>query len=71
MGVANEASEGEPTHRNRVALECILSGCSYLEGVLAADVVLRFHRGNDIAGQGNATQNCLLSTICEQSTNVR
>ena len=37
---------------------------SYLEGVLAADVVVRFDRGNDIARHGNTAQDRLLSTVC-------
>lgn len=36
---------------------------AYLKGKLAADVVLRSHQGNDIAGQRNTAKNCFLSAV--------
>lgn len=36
---------------------------AYLKGKLAADVVLRSHQGNDIAGKRNTAKNCFLSAV--------
>ena len=36
---------------------------AYLEGILAADVVLSSHGGNDIAGQRNTAEHRLLSAV--------
>lgn len=36
---------------------------AYLKGILAADVVLRSHRWNDIAGQRNTAQDRFLSAV--------
>lgn len=36
----------------------------YLKGVLAADVVVRLHRRDDVAGEGDAAQDRLLPAVC-------
>lgn len=42
-------------------------GGAYLEGILSADVILRSHRWNDIAGQRDTPQDWLLSAVCRET----
>lgn len=40
----------------------------YLESVFAVYVVIGLNWGNDITGQRDATEDCLLSAVCEGNT---
>lgn len=42
----------------------------YLESVFAVDVVFRLNWWNDVTGQRDATQHCLLSTVCKAHTQI-
>lgn len=41
---------------------------SYLEGIFAANVIFRSYRSDSVAGQRNATQNRLFTTVCGGKT---
>lgn len=41
---------------------------SYLEGIFAANVIFRSYRCDSVAGQRNATQNRLFTTVCGWKT---
>lgn len=48
-----------------------MTGEQYLKGVLAAYAILGGHRGDDIAGQWDAPENCFFSAVFGWKEHIR